>query len=362
MSHQRPTASGPHQALIIGFPQLLARALTIHTLAEHEASQVFLLVRQDDQQRAEDFVARLEPNQSQRIDVLVGDLAAVDLQLAGEEAQTLFDQVDLVFLALGNEEIRRHEVPRALKQVRNIVSLCYEIEQLSRLCIFSTAFVSGDRSGLVQEEDLDRGQKLRTPYERSMFTIEKFARGHMPRLPITVYRPSAMIGHSRTSDAEGLTKGPGYLLGLMLRLPTEMPFFVPGAGIVPFNIVPVDYVVEAAWALSINPSATGRTFHLTDPNPMSARQAFELLAEITNRPPPLFGRWASGMFKGVLKSSGLSAIVPRSWAVFDDLTRHVTYSCTGALELLADTDVVCPPFEAYADTLVRWMDRFERNS
>jgi nucleoside-diphosphate-sugar epimerase len=268
--------------------------------------------------------------------------------------------VSLVFHTQGHEQPKRSKQRRQLAEVRNVVALCHEMRQLRRLCIFSTAFVSGSRSGVILEEELEEGQRLRTPFERSMFTIERFARGHMPRLPITVCRPSAMIGHSRTDDAGGLTEGPGYLLGLMLRLPTDVPFFLPGAGVVPFNIVPVDYVVDAAWTLADHPAAAGRTFHLTDPNPMNARQAFELLAEIANRPTPLFGRWAASAFKGFLRSTGLVTILPRSWVVLDDLTRHVTYSCTGALELLADTDVVCPPFDAYADTLVRWMDRYER--
>ena len=357
-THSQPVTG--HGVLIIGFPQLLPRVLALRVLADNETNRVFLLVKQDELKIAEEFVAAIKPHYKERLEILVGDLNSVELRLSGAEAQRLFEQVTLVFHALGNDQIRRSEVAGALKQVRNVIALCHEMKRLSRLSIFSTAFVSGDRSGLILEEELEHGQRLRTPFERSMFTIEKFARGHMPRLPITVYRPSAMIGHCRTGDGEGLTEGPGYLLGLMLRLPTEVPFFVPGAGIVPFNIVPIDYVVDAAWSLATNPSASGRTFHLTDPNPMSAKQAFELLAEITNRPSPLFGRWASGVFKGLIRSTGLSAVLPRSWAVFDDLTRHVTYNCNGALDLLADTDVVCPPFEDYADMLVRWMDRFER--
>ena len=40
----------------------------------------------------------------------------------------------------------------------------------------------------------------------------------------------------------------------------------------PFNVVPVDYVVRAILHLSRDPRAVGRTFHLVDPNPTSARK------------------------------------------------------------------------------------------
>ena len=128
--------------------------------------------------------------------------------------------------------------------------------------------MSGNRTGLIGEEELEAGQTLRSPYEEAMYTAETMARAAMPRLPVTVCRPSAMIGHSRTGDASGLTEGPSYLLSLMLKMPSEVPFFLPGSGVVPFNIVPIDYVVRAAWILSLDPVARGRTFHLTDPNPV----------------------------------------------------------------------------------------------
>ena len=169
-----------------------------------------------------------------------------------------------------------------------------------------------------------------------------------------------MIGHSRTGDASGLTEGPTYLLSLMLRLPMEVPVFLPGSGVVPFNIVPVDYVVDAAWHLAHDPACVGRTLHLTDPNPMSAKQALELLADLANRPAPRFGTWALGMMRGVLRATGLTHHFPLTRALLGELTQEVTYCCAGALERLSTTDIQCPPFDAYADILVIWMARLER--
>ncbi len=232
---------------------------------------------------------------------------------------------------------------------------------LQRLAFFSSAFVSGDRSGVIGEEELDCGQSFRTPFERSLFRCEQLAREAMPRLPITVLRPGSVIGHSRTGESAGLDYGPSYLVKLMVRLPAELPFLLPGSGVVPFNIVPIDYVVRAGWGLATAPEAAGRTFHLTDPNPVSARKAFEILADLANRPTtPFLGGFANRMLRRGLKLSGLSRLAPTKFALFEDLTTHVTYNCSGALEILARAGVSCPPFESYADALVAWVAAYER--
>jgi nucleoside-diphosphate-sugar epimerase len=189
---------------------------------------------------------------------------------------------------------------------------------------------------------------------------EQTVRASMPRMPITVFRPSAMVGQWQRNETHRLTEGPTYLLSLMLRFPVDMPFLVPGSGVVPFNIVPVEYVVQAAWALALNPSAQGRTFHLTDPNPVSARQAFELLADRTNRAKPLFGALATRLLRPVLRLPGLGSLLRNTTTLLEDLTQSVTYCSAGTLELLANSDIRCPPFDAYADTLVAWMAGIER--
>ena len=47
----------------------------------------------------------------------------------------------------------------------------------------------------------------------------------------------------------------------------------------PFNVVPVDYVVEAIATAASLPEAEGETLHLVDPEPLSAGDLLKLLAE-----------------------------------------------------------------------------------
>lgn len=356
---QRPAALGPEVALITGFPTLLARGLVKRGLNLHPDNRLRVLVHEVDLADAEAFRDGLPPPEQARVELLVGDPDGVDLGLPGPTVVRLIDEVTRVFHA-GHAVAERGRIHQSARRLDGVLQLAAEMKRLRRVAVFSTAFVSGDRSGVVLEEELDTDQRLRTPFERSMFDLERLARSAMPRLPITVLRPSAMIGHSRTGEVCDISEGPTYLMSLMVRLPAEMPILLPGTGVVPFNIVPVDYVVQAAWALALHPASSGRTFHLTDPNPVSARKAFDLLSARINRPAPFAGQIATGLLGRALRLPGVRRVAPTRIALFEDLTTHVTYSCSNALDLLADSGVVCPPFESYADTLVAWLAAFER--
>ena len=353
--------SASHTAFITGFPRLLARGLALRALAAHPNNRAWLLVAPGDLEAAGRFHGALPPDDRARLRLFEGSLSSADLGLSGPEVCDLLQHVTLIFHA----GPRDHGAARTMRRdnlvrFNAIAELAADMDRLQRLCLFSTAFVSGDRSGTILEEELNQGQRLRTPYERAMLALEAFARELMPRLPITVLRPSAMIGHSRTGESSGLTEGPNYLLSLMIRLPAEVPFLLPGPGVVPFNIVPIDYVVHAAWALSLAPESVSRTFHLTDPNPVSAGKAFELLCDVVNRSAAFTTRLPSRVLRSALRLTRVGRLAPSKVALFSDLTTHVIYNCAGTLELLAQTDVVCPPFESYADTLVNWIAEYER--
>ena len=357
----RASAKTPSRqtVLITGFPRSLTKRLARRALTARPRRTVTLFVRSPDQNEAKSWVQHFEPNERRYLKVVVGDLESVDCGLSGTEARTFQSQLSHIFHADVDSSTPLRDPNRPLGQLARLLEFAKSCDNLRRFVFFSSTFVSGDRSGVVFEEDLECGQRLRTRYEKYLYSAERILRATMPRLPITVLRPSSTIGHSQTGEANGLTEGPSYLLSLMLRLPTEIPVFLPGSGIVPFNIVPVNYVVDAAWTLAHKPDASGRTFHLTDPNPVNAKQAFELLADLANRPAPRFGNFIASLVRRLVRETGLGQLLPFTRVFLGDLTKQVTYDCAGTLELLTGTDVRCPPFEAYADALVLWMASVE---
>jgi nucleoside-diphosphate-sugar epimerase len=350
----------PTVALVTGFPRLLARGLARRLLNHHPEAHVRMLVRPEDAAAAEALAAS-EPA-ADRLEILRGRLTDVDLGQAGPDIVRVLETTTHVFHAATEQTGSRLHLRRAnVGKLLSLLMLAREMPRLQRFCFFSTAFVSGTRGGVIREEELDAGQRLRTPFEATMFEAEKVAREMMPRLPVTVLRPGSMIGHSRTGEAEDLSEGPNYLVRLLVSLPAEVPLLLPGSGVVPLNIVPIDYVVRAAVVLAHRPEAVGRTFHLTDPNPLSARQAFEILSDLVNRRPvPFTGGLPARLIRQVFRVPGVARVAPQQMALFENLNTHVVYNCAGTLELLAGSGVVCPPFESYADQLVSWVARYAR--
>lgn len=135
----------------------------------------------------------------------------------------------------------------------------------------STAYVCGDRSGKILEDDFDFQQDFRNDYERSKFEAERLVREAQFATQPTIYRPVVVSGDSSsgyTSTYHGLYL---YLRMIALLVPQQerdasgrivTPIDLPMTGNEPRNIVPVDWVAEVMAHLLATPNAHGRTFHL----------------------------------------------------------------------------------------------------
>jgi long-chain acyl-CoA synthetase len=129
---------------------------------------------------------------------------------------------------------------------------------LKRFVYVGTAYVAGERTGLVREDELDAGQRFRNSYEQSKFEAEQLVRAQRDDLPITILRPSIIVGDSRTGETSSFK---------MLYWPLKMYArriwrTAPGYRDAIIDIVPVDFVASAISRLAFEPRAAGRTVHL----------------------------------------------------------------------------------------------------
>ena len=142
---------------------------------------------------------------------------------------------------------------------RNILDFGRACGALRRIDYIGTAYVAGQRAGVIREDELDEGQKHCNTYERSKMEAEKLVRESMRDLPVAILRPSIVICDSRTGRASsfnGFYRAMRmYSLGLMKA--------VPGNPSSTMDLVPVDYVTEAIYSISNNPASVGRCYHLT---------------------------------------------------------------------------------------------------
>ena len=204
----------------------------------------------------------------------------MDLGLPGPDYKALAAEVTAIhhtaavyYLGAKRELVERVNVDGT----RTMLELAGDCARLRRFVHWSTAQVSGSRSGVILEEELDCGQRFRNVYEETKFRAERMVRDAARRLPVTILRPGIIVGDSKTGEIDKFD-GPYYLLVLIVSSPIDVHLPLPGRGSSPLNLVPIDFVVDAATALSRDPRAVGGTFHLTDPAPFAARTVYELVA------------------------------------------------------------------------------------
>ena len=167
---------------------------------------------------------------------------------------------------------------------RHVLESCAGLPKLQRLHYVSTCFVSGRHPGVFHESDLDVGQTFNNFYEESKALAERDVRAAMAGgLPVTVYRPSVVVGDSTTGETQKYD-GPYCVLQLLLRQPRMALLPVPGTPHeTSFNVVPSDFVSRALAWLSTRPGAVGVTYHLADPSPMSIDRLLHVMAAATGR-------------------------------------------------------------------------------
>ena len=152
---------------------------------------------------------------------------------------------------------------------------------LARLIHVSTAYVAGRRDGVIRPEELPGADgPFNNTYEQTKAQAERFLRERMGELPITVVRPSIVVGDSRTGRTFNFN---------VLYFPIKLIYrgllpVVPGRRSTTLDIVPVDYVCDGLLALGRDPAAVGRTFHLTaDDDAMPAMEFVERVVDFFNQ-------------------------------------------------------------------------------
>jgi nucleoside-diphosphate-sugar epimerase len=356
MTEPRSKKSAPGTYFITGFPGFIGKRLVEHVAQEDPEGRIFLLVQPKFFKDAQRYVAKLS---GAPIEILTGDIVDMHLGLSGDEYQRLTDEVTDIFhlaaisyLGVAKETAWRVNVDGT----RNVLELAQDCGKLRRFNHFSTCYVSGDRVGVIAEDELERGQTFRNVYEESKYQAERLVRRASRSLPVSIYRPSSVVGDSRTGEIDRFD-GPYYLGILLVMSPLVMPLPLPGNGVAPLNVVPVDFVVRAVWAIGRDPRGVGRTFHLVDPNPMSARRVYEMIAEKANKKLPKFTLSARAADL-MLRLPVLERLARPQRAAIGYVNHLAIYNCYNTLELLDGTGIRCPPLSTYLDKLVAFVRDF----
>jgi thioester reductase-like protein len=339
---------------ITGFPGFIGNRLVRALVERDPDSGVACLVEPRFEERAREVATAIAPG---RVEVLRGDIAERHLGLSDRDYERLLaDTISVHHLAA----IYDLAVPLETAQrvnvdgTGNVVELCERCERLERLGYVSTAYVAGLRRGVVYEHELALGQGFKNHYESTKFQAELWVRQAMDRVPTTIFRPAIVVGDSRTGETQKFD-GPYYMLrSIQAAERTRGPIFQTGRSNAPFNVVPVDFVVEAMVAATSDPLAMGRTLHLVDPDPVSAREVLTLLArEYAGRGPRL--RVPPRLLSSALRLPAVRRMYAGAPAESVRYLNHpVRFDTRQAGDLLERHGLECPRFEDYVGPIVRF--------
>jgi len=346
-------------AFVTGFPGFIGTRLVAGLLERDPGLRVAVLVEGRMAGRAREAAAAIDAD---RVEVLEGDigdrrlgLSSADYERLAAETTSAFHLAAIYDLSVPLELAQRVNV----EGTGNVLELCAASERLERLNYVSTAYVAGLRKGVVYEHELSFGQSFKNHYESTKFQAELWVRSLMDRVPVTIYRPAIVVGDSKTGETQKFD-GPYYMLRVIARSQsTNTPIPQFGRAAAPFNVVPVDFVVEALLAGAEAPDAAGETFHLVDPEPTAAAEVLRILArEYAGRdpgyrlPPSLIE--ASLSFEPVRRAFGGA---PKESIRY--LNHPVRFDTRRAGDVLAPQGLRCPRFGEYAAAMVAFFRAHE---
>jgi NAD(P)-dependent dehydrogenase (short-subunit alcohol dehydrogenase family) len=344
----------------------------VEEILERRTGTVYVLVRKGSVRRLKALTRRwAEPN---RVVPVVGDLTrpmlGVDESWVEEHRGSIDHFVHLAALYDMTASAKRNEQLN-VGGTRAAVELA---EALQAGCFHhvSSVAVAGDHAGVFDETMFDEGQRLPSPYHRTKFDAEAVVREDC-EVPWRVYRPSIVVGHSRTGEIDKVD-GPYYFFPALKLLRDSLPQWAPlvGVDLGDTNIVPVDYVARSIDHLAHRPGLDHETFHLVNPEPQPTLEVVNALASAAQAPRfavPVNRRVVGVLPKPVqsLPGKALGAVV-RSGAgqlalrqslgrlgIPAEVVAHTGFPSTFASrhteQALDGSGITCPPLEHYASAL-----------
>jgi NAD(P)-dependent dehydrogenase (short-subunit alcohol dehydrogenase family) len=341
--------------------QLKQRSGTIHVLTRAGSEHKF------------EALADSLGDERDRLKPVFGDLTKPNLGLDETAIKQLKGDVDHVFHFAAIYDIAaslEDQQAANIEGTRNAVQLA---EAVGAGCFHHVSSIAagGLYKGTFREDMFEEAENYSHPYFKTKHDAEAIVRQDC-QIPWRIYRPAMVVGHSRSGEIDKVD-GVYYFFKSLQKLRRTLPPWFPLVGLEggKFNIVPVDYVVEAMDHIAHLEDRDGECFHLTDPEHHSMGQVVNIFANAGHAPQfsmrldtrmfafiPSFVRETLAnlppvrrIVRTMLNDMGL----PESVMMFVDYpTRYDNRETERALK---GTGIACPRLEDYAPVIWDYWER-----
>jgi len=248
--------------------------------------QVHVLVRESSQHKLDALKERLPAAAAERIIPVYGDITAANMGLSTDDLAKLKGEAVQFFHFAAVYDMEADEASQIAANINGTVNAVEAAQAMDAACFHhvSSVAVSGLFKGTFREDMFDEAENLDHAYFRTKHESEKVVRQRC-RIPYRVYRPAAVLGHSRTGEIDKID-GPYYSFKVIQKIRDVFPKWMPLVGVESGlnNVVPVDFVVKAIDHIAHIEGQDGGCFHITDPDHYSMGQMMNIFAEAAHAP------------------------------------------------------------------------------
>jgi long-chain acyl-CoA synthetase len=347
--------------LVTGATGFLGVQLVRELLDSQPSATLALLIRdragKSGKQRADAMIPAADRS---RVEVYSGDVSLPNCGLDPAAYQRLTAETTRVIHSAATVRFD-HSLNEArsinVEGTRRLLDFAAGARQLKSFAYVGTAYVAGERSDLVRENELVVGQGYRNTYEQTKAEAEALVRSHLGSMPGVILRPSIIVGDSRT----GVTSSFKMMYWPLKIYARGLWRTVPGYPDAVLDIVPVDYVAAAVARLTFDEAAISKTVHLCAGPKGSATidQVAHRAMEYFNAPEPRYvdPKLFFALLRPLLFVSlwGPKRRVLRDGRAYRDyFTMKMQFDTTNAELLLAPAGVQPPPVLDYLDRLFNY--------